>query len=117
MWLYRPEIAVLNAFYAKKEGRLSYEEIRKFSNILINKFDKEHIPFIFGYEGDGDPIVTFDGVKYICLSDEIILCNSITEDIINKVNSIYDEKMQRLIVEAREEYLKKENNTRKKSTL
>lgn len=115
MWLYRPEVAVLNAFYAKKEGRLSYEEIRKFSNILINKFDKEHISFVFGDESDSDPYVIFEGVKYIRLVDEIILCNLITEDIINKVNSIYDEKMQRLIVEAREEYLKKENNTRKKS--
>ena len=38
MWLFRPEVAVINAFYVRGEGRLSYEEIRKFSNILASKW-------------------------------------------------------------------------------
>ncbi|MBR5662496.1 MAG: hypothetical protein IKX00_02450 [Bacilli bacterium] len=115
MWLFRHEVAVINALYARGEGRLSYQEINKFSNILASKWCENHIPFIVSDENDGEHDITFMNVRYIRAIDEVLLCTPLTEEIVNKVNSIYDEKMQKLIVEAREEYLKKENNTRKKS--
>ena len=115
MWLFRPEVAVINAFYVRGGGRLSYQEIRKFSNILASKWYDNHIPFIVSDENDGEFDITFMNVRYICLVDEVILCTPLTEEIVNRVNSIYDERMQKIIVEAREKYAKTkmQDSTRK----
>lgn len=106
MMVLRSEVIVLNAFYGKKEGTLDYKERNKFLQVVLKKLCKNHYMFIVKGEESKHPYYEFMDIRYLYLSDEILLFDNITEDKIDEINSIYDDDVKKLIVEAREEFYK-----------
>ena len=105
MYVIHDYILVFNALHARKTARLSYESIRVYSNILAKKLSKNHIYWI-GSDEYSDTYTTVDNHCYISLGDYCLLRDAIDDEFINEINSIYEEKIQVLINESRDEYAK-----------
>ena len=105
MYVIHDYILVFNALHARKTGRLSYENIRVYSNILAKKLSENHIYWISSDEYS-DIYTTVDDHCYISLGDYCLLRDAIDDEFINEINSIYNEKIQVLINESRDEYAK-----------
>lgn len=99
----------LNALYAKNTTRLSYSDIDKLHQLIIKKLVENNILFLSPYVYE-DTYVTFMRHQMILTLDEVILVTDVNEKEINRINSIYDQKVKDLIDEAREEYIKLEIN-------
>lgn len=96
----------LNALYAKNTTRLSHSDIDKLHQLIIKKLVKNNIFFLSPYVYE-DTYVTFMRHQMILTPDEVILVTEVNEKEINRINSIYDQKVKDIIDEAREEYAEK----------
>ena len=103
MYVIHDYILVFNALHARKTGKLSYKDIRVYTNILAKKLSKNNIYWI-GSDEYSDTYTTVDNHCYISLGDYCLLKDAIDDEFINELNSIYSEEIQTLINESRDEF-------------
>lgn len=94
---------IANVGYVSNNGIIPYTEIRKFANILFKNLGS--IPFM--YESEDGTIFEVHGHEFIRMRDGVMLMNALNEDFMEYVNGMYDEEIQKIIEDSRDEYFLK----------
>lgn len=94
---------IANVGYVSNEAIIPYTEIRKFANILFKNLGS--IPFM--YESEHGTVFEVYEHRFIRMSDGVMLMHVMDENFMEDVNGCYDEKIQKIIEDSRDEYFLK----------
>jgi hypothetical protein len=94
---------IANVGYVSNEAIIPYTEIRKFANILFKNLGS--IPCM--YESEHGTVFEVHGHEFIRMSDGVMLMHVMDENFMEYVNGCYDEKIQKIIEDSRDEYFLK----------
>ena len=104
---------IYNLAYAVKSFKLSYEDVRTFSNILFNKLMEKNIPFI--YKESTEFLTEYNGYNFLKRDNEIKLLNGYSEKLIECINFSYTDDIKKIISDSMNEYTETILNVRKRS--
>lgn len=94
---------IANVGYVSREAIIPYIEIRKFANILFHNLGS--IPFM--YESENGTHFEVNGHGFIRMDEGVMLMHVMDENFMEYVNGCYDEKIQKIIEDSRDEYFLK----------
>ena len=94
---------IANVGYVSNKAIISYIEIRKFANILFHNLGS--IPFM--YESEDGTHFEVNGHGFIRMDEGVMLMHAMDENFMEYVNGCYDEKIQKIIEDSRDEYFLK----------
>lgn len=94
---------IANVGYVSNKAIIPYTEIRKFANILFHNLGS--IPFM--YESEDVTHFEVNGHGFIRMDEGVMLMHVMDENFMEYVNGCYDEKIQKIIEDSRDEYFLK----------